>query len=111
MTENSYVQYRISNFMSDFNVGSSSNELPHNIDPSLDIDTTISLDNNSPDSLQSPAPNLNLGKYSTKYRYAPEDLGKKGRSAWVWEHGFRLQAISTKSVWWLCRRCSFRSML
>src|SRR5205807_5649150 len=65
--------------------------------------TEITQANSSSDTLSEPSSNINLREHAKNYRIAP-NIGKRNRG-WVWKYGIRLEMLSDKSIWWLCRRC------
>ena len=52
---------------------------------------------------EAPSSDINLREHAKNYRIAP-NIGKRNRG-WVWKYGIRLEMLSDKSIWWLCRRC------
>jgi hypothetical protein len=105
MSEYNYPE----SFLPPFSSGdaSSSNNPPSDIDPALYIQTNGPTENSMPGSQ---AEVISIAG-SGKYRLAPEDVGKKGRSGWVWAHGLRLESLSNHTIWWLCQRCKFHPMV
>ena len=47
---------------------------------------------------------IDLGEHVKYYQIAP-NIGKRNHSGWAWEHRIRLEMLSDKSIWWLCRCC------